>query len=88
VRLAVAVEGKNSAGTDVINWGESPTLIEQVKGSITLRYLDGAHAVHLQPIDGAGQPLGHAIDGSKAGEGWKLQLGTPVTTWYEISVTR
>jgi hypothetical protein len=78
----------NSAGTDVINWGESPTLIEQVKGSITLRYLDGAHAVHLQPIDGAGQPLGHAIDGSKAGEGWKLQLGTPVTTWYEITVTR
>jgi hypothetical protein len=78
----------NSAGTDVINWGESPTLIEQVKGSITLRHLDGARSVHLQPIDGAGQPLGHAIDGSKAGEGWKLQLGTPVTTWYEITVDR
>jgi hypothetical protein len=78
----------NSAGTDVINWGGAPTLIEQVKGSITLRHIDGAHFVHLQPIDGAGQPLGKAIDGLKTGEGWKFQLGTPVTTWYEITVGR
>jgi hypothetical protein len=78
----------NTAGTDVTNWGGFPTLIEQVKGSVTLRHLEGAHSVHLQPIDGAGQPLGPAIDGSKSGDGWKIQLGTPVTTWYQITVDR
>jgi hypothetical protein len=76
----------NSAGTDVINWGGSPTLIEQVKGSLTLRHLEGARAVHLRPIDGAGQQLGPEIDVSRSGDGWKIVLGTPVTTWYEVTV--
>ena len=78
----------NTAGTDVINWGSSPTLIEQVKGSVTLRRLVGARAVHLQPIDGAGQPLGPSIDAVKTADIWKIQLGSPVTTWYEITVDR
>jgi hypothetical protein len=78
----------NTAGTDVTNWGGSPTLIEQVKGSLTLRHLEGAHAVHLQPMDGAGQPLGPSIDAVKIGGSWKIQLGKTVTTWYEITVDR
>jgi len=78
----------NSAGTDVTNWGGYPTLIEQVRGSLTLRRLQGAHAVHLQPIDGAGQPLGPVIDATRNGDGWKVMLGSPVTTWYEVIVDR
>ena len=78
----------NSAGTDVTNWGGSPTLIEQVKGSVTLRNLQGVRAVHLQPIDGAGQPLGPMSDAVKVKEGWKLSLGSPATTWYEVIVDR
>jgi hypothetical protein len=78
----------NSAGTDVTNWGGYPTLIDQVKGSVTLRNLQNAHAVHLQPIDGAGQPLGPAIDGTRSGDGWKIPLGSPVTTWYEVTIDR
>ena len=78
----------NTAGTDVTNWGESPTLVEQVRGSVILRDLHGSRSIHLQPIDGAGQPLGPAIDGAKSGDGWKLPLGNPVTTWYEITVDR
>jgi hypothetical protein len=78
----------NAAGTDVTNWGDSPTLIEQVKGSVTLRHLEAARAVHLQPIDGAGQPVGPSINATKAGDGWKIELGKTVTTWYEITVDR
>jgi hypothetical protein len=78
----------NTAGTDVTNWGDSPTLIEQVKGSVTLRRLEGAHTVHLQPIDGSGQPLGASIEAAKIGDSWKIQLGKTVTTWYEITVGR
>jgi hypothetical protein len=63
-------------------------LIEQVQGSVTLRGLDRARAVHLQPIDGAGKPLGSPIEALKNGDGWKIQLGSPETTWYEITVER
>jgi hypothetical protein len=78
----------NVAGTDVTNWGGSPTLIEQVKGSLTLRQLGNARSIHLQPIDGAGRALGPRIDAPKSGDRWTLQLGNPVTTWYEITVDR
>jgi hypothetical protein len=78
----------NSAGTDVINWGGPPTLIEQVRGSLTLRHIEPAHAVRLQPIDGSGQPLGPPLAASKVADGWQLQLGNPPSTWYEITVDR
>lgn len=78
----------NSVGTALTNWGTSPTLIEQVKGTLTLRHLNGARAVLLQPIDGAGQPEGSGLPFAKKGEGWMVSLGDPVTTWYEISVQR
>jgi hypothetical protein len=78
----------NSAETAVTNWGGAPTLIEQVKGSITLSGLEGARAVEVQPIDGAGQPIGAFIKAAQLGASWKIPLGETVTTWYEITVQR
>jgi hypothetical protein len=78
----------NTAGTDVTNWGESPTLIEQVKGTLTLRHLEAARAVHIQPIDGAGQPIGSPISATRDGDSWTIPLGGTITTWYEITVDR
>lgn len=78
----------NAVGTAVTNWGTTPTLIDQVRGAITLRNLKGARAVLLQPIDGAGQPEGPALPATRHGGDWILHLGEPVTTWYEITVQR
>jgi hypothetical protein len=78
----------NSAETAVTNWGNAPTLIEQVKGSITLSGLEGARGVQVQPIDGAGQPMGAFIKATQLGDSWKIPLGETVTTWYEITVLR
>lgn len=78
----------NSAGTDVTAWGKSPTLVDQVRGTITLRNLQGARAVAVQPIDGAGQPLGAPVRATASGDGWKISVGAPVTTWYQITVAR
>ncbi len=78
----------NSAGTDVTAWGESPTLVDQAQGTITLRKLQGARAVTVQPIDGAGQPLGPPVQATARGDGWDISVGTPITTWYEITVSR
>jgi hypothetical protein len=77
----------NTAGTDVTSFGGTPTMIDQVKGTITLHGLHNARTVTLQPIDGAGQPLGQPISAKGHGADWTLPLGTPVTTWYQITVT-
>jgi hypothetical protein len=76
----------NSAGTDVTAWGESPTLVEQVKGTITLRKLRGAHEVGLQALDGSGQPIGAPVRAIASGDDWRLPLGDTTTTWYQITV--
>ncbi|HEX4039411.1 MAG TPA: hypothetical protein VHX37_15235 [Acidobacteriaceae bacterium] len=78
----------NAVGTALTSWGASPTLIDQVRGTITLRALKRARAVLLQPIDGAGQPEGPAIPATRKGDDWILSLGNPITTWYQITVQR
>ena len=78
----------NSAHTDVSNFGGSPTLIDPIKGSVTLRGLVGAHAVTVKALDGAGQPLGQAVQATGKGGSWTLPLGSPVSTWYLVSVQR
>jgi hypothetical protein len=78
----------NTAHTGLTRWGGPPTRIDQVRGTLTLRGLEGARAVLLQPMDGAGLPEGAAIKGKKTREGWVLPLGEPVTMWYEVAVQR
>jgi hypothetical protein len=78
----------NSARTDLVAWGQSPTRIDPVTGTLTLRSLHAARAVFVQPIDGAGQPLGQPIPAKGVGGDWTFHVGTPTTTWYQITVTR
>jgi hypothetical protein len=78
----------NAARTDVVAWGTAPTMIDPVTGIISLRNLHAAHAVVVQPIDGAGQPLGPPIPAKAVGSDWKFPVGSPATTWYQITVTR
>jgi hypothetical protein len=78
----------NTAHTGLTRRGGPPTLIDQVRGTLTLRHLDGAREVLLQPINGAGQPEGPVIHAKKTPLGWVLPLGKPVTTWYEVIVQR
>jgi hypothetical protein len=76
----------NSAGTDVTNWGGTPTLVEPIKGTITLGGIQGAHGVSVQAIDGAGQPLGVPIRATVSGSKWMIEIGSTTTTWYQITV--
>jgi hypothetical protein len=78
----------NSAGTDVTNWGDSPTLIEPVVGTLVLKHLEPAHTIQLQAIDGSGQPIGPPVQATRAGGNWKTPLGRTATTWYELIVSR
>ncbi|HXS93960.1 MAG TPA: hypothetical protein VN736_05100 [Candidatus Limnocylindrales bacterium] len=68
--------------------GHSPTLIEPVAGTVTLRGIEGAKSVSASALDGSGKPIGEAIEFRKTAQGWALPIGSPVTTWYVIRVAR
>lgn len=78
----------NEQRTRTANQGESPTLIEPVTGTIGLRKLQGATAVSAVALDGSGHAIGEPIAAKKAGDRWELPIGTPVTTWYVVTVKR
>ncbi|MEO8561831.1 MAG: hypothetical protein ABI601_07130 [bacterium] len=72
-----------------LDQGGPPSLIEPVKGTITLRALTGrVTAVTAVALDGAGKPIGEPISAAKRTSGWVLPIGAPVTTWYVVSVAR
>lgn len=68
--------------------GHSPTLIEPVSGTVTLLNIAGAKSVSAVALDGSGKAIGAAIAGKKTAAGWDIPVGTPVTTWYVVSVSR
>jgi hypothetical protein len=74
--------------TRVTEQGQSPTLIEPVTGTVTLRNLKRATKVSVTALDGSGRPIGDPIVARKTRAGWEIPVGEPVTTWYEVSVER
>jgi hypothetical protein len=68
--------------------GHSPTLIEPVTGTVTLRGIEGAKSVCAAALDGSGKPIGGPIAGKKTAAGWEIAVGAPVTTWYVVTVAR
>jgi hypothetical protein len=78
----------NDTHTRVLSQGESPTLIEPVTGTVTLRNLQGATAVTAVALDGARKPVGDTIAGKRVADGWSLPVGEPATVWYLVSIHR
>jgi hypothetical protein len=78
----------NETRSALKQWGTSPTLIEPVTGQLLIRNLEGARGVTVAALDGRGQRIGAPVAAKKTSEGWRVQLGERVTTWYEIKVER
>ena len=76
----------NEVHTRTASQGESPSLIEPVTGTVMLRGIAKAATVSAAALDGAGRPIGEPIQARKTADGWALPIGSPVTTWYVISV--
>ena len=76
----------NATHTGLAEEGSAPTLIEPVQGAVMLHSLGRVTSVAVQPLDGAGRPLGAAIPAVRSGDLWKVPLGTPATTWYVVTV--
>ena len=80
--------GSRVSNTALKSGGPSPSLIEPVVGNVLLRGLAAAKTVSATALDGSGHALGEPIPAKKTATGWTLPVGTPVTTWYLISVKR
>jgi hypothetical protein len=78
----------NDAHTRVQNQGGSPSLIEPVTGTVTLRNLEKVKAVSVAALDGSGKVTGEAMAAKKTTDGWSFAIGDPTTTWYVVTVRR
>lgn len=78
----------NETRTRVLSQGESPSLVEPVSGTVTLRNISQAASVTTTALDGSGKPLGEPIAAKKGADGWTFAIGDPVTTWYVVTVQR
>jgi hypothetical protein len=87
-RVANTDQKWNTERMRLTSQGGSPSLIEPVAGTITLRNLRSAKAVSASALDGAGRPIGQPIEGKKTAGGWTIRIGDPATTWYVITVRR
>jgi hypothetical protein len=87
-RVANTDQKWNDTRTRLTNQGNSPSLIEPVTGSVTLRSIEGAAMVSAAALDGSGKPIGAEIQAKKTADGWAIPIGEPATTWYVISVKR
>ena len=73
---------------NVTAWGTAPTRIEVIKGWLLLKNIEGALAVQVTPLDGAGHAL-PVLQGRLLAEGgWEIEIGQVPATSYVIKVIR
>lgn len=66
-------------------WGQAPTRIEPVAGTLRLRGLGDTSQLTLQPLDEKGQPVGSALAFESSTEGKAIILpGNTPTLWYLV----
>jgi len=78
----------NEDRTSLSDWGSDPTVIEPVKGSVTLRNIIRAELVEAVPLNGAGKRMGESIQGRIITDGFEIPIGEPATTWYLVRIRR
>lgn len=77
----------NADRKTVKDWGQAPTVIEPVSGSVVISGLKDAKTVAITPLAAEGRPIGSASKIEAAG-GCRIPIGEVVTTWYLVEVER
>ena len=76
----------NDKRTSLTDWGTEPSVIEPVKGFVTLKGLDSAGPIEAMPLDSGAKPIGKSIPAVKTTDGYRLRLGEPATPWYLVRI--
>ncbi len=77
----------NDKRTSLTDWGTEPSVIEPVKGFVTLKGFNSATRIEAVPLDSGAKPLGRPIPAEKTSDGYRLPLGGAATPWYLIRIT-
>ena len=78
----------NQDRTSLSDWGNTPTVIEPMKGKVTLRNLEPSQRIEVIALDGAGKALGDSVIAGSAKREFVLSVGEQATTWYLVKIQR
>ena len=78
----------NRERTSLSDWGNAPTVMEPVKGEVTLRDLEPSQQIEVIALDGAGRAMGDSVTVSGARREFTLTVGEQATTWYLVKIQR
>ena len=78
----------NDKRTSLVDWGTEPTVIEPVRGFLTLRNIDAAGQIEAMALDSGAKAIGRPLTTERTADGWQIHLGEPATPWYLIRVRR
>ncbi len=78
----------NDKRTSLADWGTAPTVIEPVKGTVTLQDLEPSEQAVIVPLNGAGRQVGKSIKAQNLDRGFTFPVGEPTTLWYLVKVQR
>lgn len=77
---------RQSIGED---FGEAPTRIEPVTGTLALRKLGQVRGVTVQSLDGSGQPFGEPLQATASGPEAVIDLGAlGASPWHLVTIAR
>jgi hypothetical protein len=81
----------NDERASLTDWGTEPTVIEPVKGQITLNNLNAAQKIQkieVIPLDSGARAIGDPVPAEWTSAGYRIVLGERVTPWYLIRIMR
>jgi DNA-directed RNA polymerase subunit RPC12/RpoP len=77
----------NDKRTSLTDWGTEPSVIEPVKGFVTLKGINLVGQIEVTPLDSGAKAISKSIPAQKTAEGYRFPIGEPATPWYLIRIT-
>ena len=77
----------NDKRTSLTYWGTEPSVIEPVKGFVTLKGINLVGQIEVTPLDSGAKALSKPIPAQKTAKGYRFPIGEPATPWYLIRIT-
>jgi hypothetical protein len=78
----------NEKRNSLLDWGNSPVLIEPVVGKVRLKGLGHFHRLQVAPLNSIGQPLEKPLPVKYSEGRGEFAVGKTVSLWYVISIER
>jgi hypothetical protein len=76
----------NDKRTSLTDWGTEPSVIEPVKGFVTLKGITSVRQIEVVPLDSGAKRLGQPVPAETTPDGCHFRIGEPATPWYLVCI--